>query len=246
MSIIAIDPGRKNLALCMIDRDGRIRKWAVLALETSSARGLADALTELEFDEWTAEADVAVIERQPAKNPSMKAMQHYLEMACTMRGVPTATIDPKLKLTAAQASGWWPDRPVYSWGYAERKKLAVETVTNMLHAGAQTPESGAQFFASKKKDDLADAFLTALAFQRSPVPVERPHVRRFKPKKPTERQVASGAYSQAALKYVAKGLLGSYDAFREGTAAIHGFVKSCERHFNTLENAYVQLGGKPS
>jgi hypothetical protein len=243
--IIAVDPGRRNLALCMIDDARTIHGWAVLNVADTSAQALVSALDDLGFDDWLARAQVVVVERQPSKNPSMKMMQHYLEMLCTLKGVPATSIDPKLKLAAAQSTPWWPDRDIDSWTYAQRKKLAVETVTTMLARTEQPAEFVSVFAASKKKDDLADAFLTAVAYARSPVALapRQVHVRRFKARKPTAKQLASGQFSQAGLKFLAKGLLKNYEAFVAGTESIAGFTKSCLRHFDSLQNAYIQLGG---
>jgi hypothetical protein len=241
---IAFDPGRKNLAACLVDDDLKIRKWTVAAIDPCPA-GLIRGLAAMNFDEWASSASDAAIERQPAKNPTMKRLEHYLEMACAMKGLRTSTIDAKHKLTYAMSTPWWPDRAIANWSYGERKKLSVETVTNMLAAGAQDPEFAAAFLGSKKKDDLADAFLHAAAYVHTVRPTLRDApraVRRIKPVEPNGRNAASGRYSQSNLKFLARGSLASFDAFE--TVDVPGFAKSCCAHFGDLGNAYVQLGGK--
>lgn len=239
--VVAIDPGRKNLAMCLVDADAKILKWTVLDVVPSAA-GLARALGDMDFEGWARLATAAVIERQPHKNPSMKMMQHYLEMACALHGLRVSTLDPKLKLAAAQASPWWPTRDIPDWTYAQRKKLAVDTVAAML-ADGRAGDFGDFWAGSKKKDDLADAFLTALAFYQTP-PRETVYVRGFKARKPTDAQIKSGRFTQAALKHLAKGVLTSRETFEAGTRDVRGFETSAIRHFGSMANAYVQLGGQ--
>lgn len=243
---IAFDPGRKNLAMCLVDSDANIKKWAVISIDPSPA-GLIRGLKALNFDEdWLPLASHAAIERQPAKNPTMKKLEHYLECLCVTKGLDARTIDAKHKLSYAMTTPWWPNRDVATWSYGERKKLSVETVTNMLQTS--NTEFADFFGKSKKKDDLADAYLHAAAFVKhvfpsAPTALETP-VRRIKPVKPCDKNAKKGSYTQGNLKFLAKGLLGSFDAFEAGAEHVHGFAKSCHAHFGGLKEAYVQLGGK--
>ncbi len=248
-TVLGIDVGRKNLALCLIepgaDRSGvedKIVRWVVLSVDPTPT-GLAKGLQHI--TDWP--VSEAAIERQPAKNPTMKRLEHYLEMYFALKGVPATTIDAKHKLTFAAQTPWWPIRSIDSWTYNERKKLSVETVAAMLAATTQDPSMNDTFGSSKKKDDLADACLHAMAFAhnlRGRLPDAPAPVRRIKPTKPTEQHVVSGKYTQSGLKYLCKTLLGSRDAFASGAGNIRGFEASCVRHFGSLDNAYVQLGGK--
>lgn len=243
---IAFDPGRKNLAACLIDDDLKILKWTVAAIDPCPA-GVIGGLDAMNFDEWTSLATDAAIERQPMKNPTMKRVEHYLEMVCAMKGLRVCTVDAKHKLSFAMTTPWWPDRPVPVWSYGERKKLSVETVERMLDAGGQAAEFVDLFRESKKKDDLADAFLHAAAYVRhvrETIGDDRRPVRRIKAVSPNERNSASKRYSQGNLKFLARGWLTSRDAFEAGAERTEGFVESCRVHFGTLADAYVELGGK--
>lgn len=246
---IAFDPGRKNLAMCLVDAEAKIKKWATISIDPTPT-GLIRGLESMRLDEeWLPFASHAVIERQPAKNPTMKKLEHYLECLCCMKGLDVRTIDAKHKLAYAMTTPWWPNRDVAAWSYTERKKLSVETVSNMLGEPGEEPGDVADFFKkSKKKDDLADAYLHAAAFVKhifptAPSVVETP-ARRIKPVKPCERNVKRNAYTQGNLKFLARGLLGSFDAFEAGAEKIDGFAKSCCSHFGGLREAYVQLGGR--
>jgi hypothetical protein len=251
--VLGVDPGRKNLALCLI-RPGQdplgthdeIVKWEVLSLEPT-ARGLVRCMTTVAG--WTDWTDVTVaIERQPAKNPTMKRLENYLEMHFATLGAKVCAIDPKHKLAYAARTAWWPRRDIDAWTYHERKKLAVETVSAMLRDSTCAPGRAADvtagFWATKKKDDFADSMLHAMAFAHvvGPVRVDTSaRVRKIKPVEPSDAHVRTGKYSQAGLKFLARGHLANVDAFVAGTTGIRGFDESCTRHFGNVAAAYVQL-----
>lgn len=248
---IAFDPGRKNLAMCLVDADAKIKKWATISIDPTP-EGLIRGLDTIRFDdEWAPHASHVVIERQPSKNPTMKKLEHYLEVVCALKGLDVRTIDAKHKLAYAMATPWWPTRTIQTWNYSERKRLSVETVTNMLKNAESDTETKTQadfFGSSKKKDDLADAYLHAAAFVKHVFPTaptsQTGPVRRIKPVKPCERNISRGVYTQGNLKFLARGLLESFDAFEAGSETIRGFQKSCCTHFGGLREAYVQLGGR--
>ncbi|AGE56236.1 Poxvirus A22-like protein [Paramecium bursaria Chlorella virus NE-JV-1] len=246
--IIGIDPGTKNLGLCMIDENDKIVKWEVISI-SPDPKGIFDGLNKIQFSEWVNKSSDVVIERQPSKNPRAVRIQNYLEMFAASHDGRMYTMDPKHKLSYACTTRWWPQRDVVSWSYGERKKLAVETVDSFVKSTEQNPAFVDFFERSKKKDDLADCLLHALAFKYNIKPflsdARRPaSVRNIKAVKPSEAQLKSGKYSQAGLKFLAKGLLGSFEAFERGVENIHGFQASASKHFDTLDNCYTQLGGR--
>ena len=242
-----IDPGTLHLALCMIDGT-KILQWDVISI-SPDPKGIADGLFKINFQEWIKDAEDIVIERQPAKNPRAVRIQHYIEMFTAMHNGRVLSIDAKHKLSYASSTEWWPKRSIMNWTYNERKKLSVETVATFLKSTEQDSKFVDMFEKSKKKDDLADALLHSLAFlnnvkpqlneERRPAPI-----RNIKPVTPSLAQMKSGNYTQGGLKFLAKGLLGSFETFETGGEQINGFYKACYKYFGTLDNAYVQLGGK--
>ncbi|AGE51476.1 Poxvirus A22-like protein [Paramecium bursaria Chlorella virus CviKI] len=246
-TVIGVDPGTKNLALCMIDGT-KILNWDVIHI-SPDPKGIADGLLKINFQDWVKGAEDIVIERQPAKNPRAVRIQHYIEMFVAMHGGRVMSIDAKHKLSYASSTEWWPKRNIMNWTYNERKKLSVETVDTFLKNTEQDPKFVELFEKSKKKDDLADALLHSLAFLNNVKPQlnddRKPAaIRNIKPVTPTLAQMKSGNYTQGGLKFLAKGLLGSFDTFETGGEQINGFYKSCFKHFGTLDNAYCQLGGR--
>jgi len=246
MRTIGIDPGTKNLALCMIDGQ-TIVQWAVVNI-MPDPNGIADGLTKINFADWVKESTDVVIERQPTKNPRAVRIQHYIEMFCAMNGGRVYCIDPKHKLSYASSTSYWPERDILNWSYNERKKLSVETTANFLKNTEQDEQFVTMFEKSKKKDDLADALLHCLAFDENIKPMmnddRRKAIRNIKAVKPSAANTKSKKYTQGNLKFIAKTWLSSFDAFQLNGEKTDGFTESCCRHFNDVSNAYCQLGGK--
>ena len=246
MRTIGIDPGTKNLALCMIDGQ-TIVQWDVINI-MPDPNGIADGLTKINFADWVKESTDVVIERQPTKNPRAVRIQHYIEMFCAMNGGRVYCIDPKHKLSYASSTSYWPERDILNWSYNERKKLSVETTANFLKNTEQDEKFVTMFEKSKKKDDLADALLHCLAFDENIKPMmnddRRKAIRNIKAVKPSAANTKSKKYTQGNLKFIAKTWLSSFDAFQLNGEKTDGFTESCCRHFNDVSNAYCQLGGK--
>jgi hypothetical protein len=159
MRVLSIDPGTKNLALCVLDTDV-ITFWKVCAIP-SDVYGVIHVLDTVLHD---IEYDETVIERQPPKNRAMKRFEHLFEMYFAMRRKPVHVIDSRQKLACASKTPFWTgDKGTLS--YYMRKKVSVSTVARFLDATRERHPMYHDFFmASKKKDDLADALLQAQAF----------------------------------------------------------------------------------
>ena len=241
MGVVGVDPGTKHLGLCMIDEQRRIVRWDIVAI-SPDPKGVFDGLGKIDFPAWVDTSHV-VIERQPSKNPRAVRIQHYIEMYAASHGGNVYCIDPKHKLSCAASSPWWPTRTITSWTYSQRKKLSVETVEKFLTDTDQDPAFVYFFKTSKKKDDLADALLHCLAFLSVGQPAKQCPVRHIKAVRPSAAQLKSGKLTQGGLKFLCKGALSSFDTFEMNVGNIHGFCASACRHFETLSNAYVQLGG---
>jgi hypothetical protein len=210
--ILGIDVGQKNLGVCVVDAAAKvIAKWAVWESTGTWARDVAPVLARAATDDFLEGVSHVVIEHQPSKNPSMVRIMHYLEFFFVSRGLPVCLQDSKHKLLFASTTPWFPkDCTDREWTYRQRKKLAVETAATFVRDTAQP--LAAVFENSKKKDDLADALLHAMAFgafgvlgggigaaSRVPDPA--------KPKKvvaraPTERQLKTGRLSASNVKHM--------------------------------------------
>jgi hypothetical protein len=165
MRVLSVDVGRKNLALCAYDADtDKILAWTVRSMtgtDVMTVKGTLDALC-LE-EEKMFPVDAVLIERQPARNPSMRRMEGVIAMYFTMRDVPVTIVSSTEKLKHAQTTSYWPSDGKTTSYYA-RKKTAILTVTEYLKETDQCDAVLAVFDEHAKKDDLSDAFLQALAW----------------------------------------------------------------------------------
>jgi len=213
--ILGIDVGQKNLGVCVLDDAANvIARWAVWDAAGTWAPDVHAMLAAHATDEFLQGVTRVVIERQPSKNPSMTRIMHYLEFFFTSLGLRVHLQDAKHKLLFAATTPWFPaDATDAEWTYRHRKKLAVRTATAFVEATAQP--LAPVFTESKKKDDLADALLHAMAFgtfaavtplhsTTAPAPKNKKVVARC----PTERQRRTGKLSPSNVKHLLKGCAG--------------------------------------
>lgn len=162
MLVLGIDVGTKNLGMCVV-RTGtdfpRILHWGVVCLKGPTPQCITEALHNVPL----VSVDRCVIERQPVKNPTMCRMQHYLEMYWTTRNVDVTVQDARAKLTYAMGTTWWRAENDVST-YYQRKRSAVDVVGAFLRDTEQDDPTRDIFHSAKKKDDLADSLLHALAY----------------------------------------------------------------------------------
>lgn len=211
MKIAGIDVGQKNLGVCIVDSETRqVHYWAVWNCVGTWAPDVYTMLQTHVTPEFLEGLDVVVIERQPSKNPTMTRIMHYLEFYFVSKDVPVRLQDSKHKLLFASTTAWFPKDTATDaeWTYRHRKKLAVETVANFVQ---DTDQPLASTFAdSKKKDDLADALLHALAHGAFGLVTKHHDDAPAKPRKivaraPTERQRRTGKLSPSNIKYLLRG-----------------------------------------
>lgn len=157
MKILSIDPGRQNLATCLVDFVGdgpHIESWGVRALPAFDAISVAEFMKA-----YDGVCDLVVVETQLGKNPKMKRLEHWIEMYCAMKNVPYHSFHAREKLRYA-----CPDTKKMT--YAQRKKASVHAVQSFLASNAQPDTIQTVFSTAPKKDDLADSLLQALAFYK--------------------------------------------------------------------------------
>lgn len=162
MRVLSIDIGSANLACCMVDGKAEgsgetraILAWEMLSIGGTDPKRVADAF-DARFTAF-ASADLVVIERQSMINGSMRMMQAYVHMYFVMRGKEVRIVATKNAFLGVSNRGG-------KAGYRARKKAAVEYALEFVKTqhGAAGPLVTA-FLAAKKKDDLADALVQALA-----------------------------------------------------------------------------------
>lgn len=171
------------------DQIESIERWAVLDATAGRASLTAEALTasivqaldDAFYDPARAHYDVVLVENQPSrKNPAMKSVQvAILAYFATVRLHAGCVGEVRLigasrKLAGDDAAvGNDADEQIAKTAaqlYRARKARSVELCAAALTEGGRlsgargAPEALATLRAAKKKDDLADAMLQALAF----------------------------------------------------------------------------------
>lgn len=145
--------GIKNLAYCVIDSETfEIHSWNVCEIPTDVHKQL-DFLDECAF--WKIPFETVIIEKQPSRNVKMRIVENTLNVYFHMKKVnKVSTYSSKHKLGALGKS------TKGKTNYSLRKKYGVA----MCKVFLQNSNHESFFDKHKKKDDLADCLLQALAY----------------------------------------------------------------------------------
>ena len=192
MSLLSIDVGIKNLAMCLIDSSTRrIYQWDVSGVPPQHADGLFKALkVHLRGRPWTLDAHTVLIEKQPDRNKTMKGVEHFLHTYFLCHDKDVIVYDARHKVPDISGPG--------RARYIQRKKASIERCRQFLQ---ETQPDWIQVFDKhKKKDDLADTCMQALSFIDR-IPEEPVAEVKARPRKPTENQTRT-KYSKANLAWL--------------------------------------------
>lgn len=155
MTTLGIDVGKKNLGLCLVHKKA-IVDWAVMSFRGPTAKDVFAGITGSPI--FKQAIGRCVIEKQPPKNPTMCRIQHYLEFWCASQGIPVKVQDARVKLSYARGLPTW-DHRFDTSTYYQRKRTAIKVVEGLLD------DKWLRFYRTHaKRDDLADSFLHALAY----------------------------------------------------------------------------------
>lgn len=189
MIILSFDVGIKNLAYCQIDSLTQdILDWHIIDCSVSkNANVIVKLIEELENLPNLLESDTILIEKQPSFNPQMRIISTAIYVYFTLRlnyeqGTKTKILyysaKNKLKLcnettylqdkNEGKSNGTLRGKKGKSKSYYYNKKAAIEQTKIFIENKSKTLalyENYLTFFTkSKKKDDLADSYLQALAY----------------------------------------------------------------------------------
>lgn len=189
MIILSFDVGIRNLAYCQIDSLTQdILDWNVIDCTVpKSGNVIVKLIEELESLPNLLESDTILIEKQPSFNPQMRVISTAIYVYFALRlnyeqGTKTKILyysaKNKLKLcgqteslqnkTDGIQSGTMRGQKGKRKSYYYNKKAAIEqTKTNIEEKvkDLNIYDMYLKFFTnSKKKDDLADSYLQALAY----------------------------------------------------------------------------------
>ena len=174
MILLSFDVGIRNLAYCQIDTVSKdILDWNIL--DCTSSNVIVKLVEELENVPNLLESDIILIEKQPSFNPKMRIISTAIFVYYTLRlcyeqnkkvKILYYAAKNKLKLCneteALQNKTNSKTKQAKKRNYYLNKKAAVEH-TRFLLEQHNNPFLD-YFLKSKKKDDLADCYLQALAY----------------------------------------------------------------------------------
>ena len=230
MSLLSIDCGIKNLAMCLIDpTTKRIRQWDVSGVPPMHVDGIfACMVRHLNEKPWILDATTVIVEKQPDKNRGMKAVENLLHTYFLVKGVGEVVIwDARHKIPDVAGAG--------KARYAQRKKASIERARKFID-GSEINKDWVPFFDKhKKKDDLADTVMQALSFiDKRPGAGETGSVsppKLSKPRKPTDNQSRT-KYSKANLAWLVKSGAKQDARFKKDLARYYRNIEELKTEFN--------------
>jgi hypothetical protein len=222
MTLLSIDVGIKNLAMCLIDpKTKKIYEWDVSGVPPQHSGGLFLSMKKhLDARPWARQmSKTVIIEKQPDKNKGIKSVEHFLHTYFLCHGQEVIIWDARHKIPDIAGPG--------RARYIERKKASVERCRTFIQA--TNPDWVEHFDKHKKKDDLADTCMQALSFiDRQP---ETPTVeKKPKPRKPTENQTRT-QYSRANLAWL----------YTKGEHKNKRFDKDLARYYHSLDELLTEF-----
>lgn len=226
MSLLSIDCGIKNLAMCLIDqKTKRIQRWDVSGVPPMHVDGIFQCMVRhLNEKPWILEAQTVLIEKQPDRNRGMKGIENLLHTYFLVKEKQVVIWDARHKIPDVAGAG--------KARYAQRKKASIERARKFIDNA--TNADWIQFFDShKKKDDLADTVMQALSYiDKRPVETTEPKKpKKQVPRKPTDNQTRT-KYSKANLAYLIK--IGAKQDAR--------FKKDLARYYRDLDELVIEFG----
>jgi len=226
MSLLSIDCGIKNLAMCLIDpQTKKIQKWDVSGVPPNHADGIFPCMVKhLKEKPWVLEASTVLIEKQPDRNRGMKGIENLLHTYFLVADKDVVIWDARHKVPDMAGAG--------KAKYAQRKKASVERARKFIDSTIN--QEWIKFFDShKKKDDLADTVMQALSYiDKRPAESETPKKEKKQvPRKPTENQTRT-KYSKANLAYLVKTGAKQDARFKKDLARYYRNLEELKKEFN--------------
>jgi len=226
MSLLSIDCGIKNLAMCLIDqKTKRIQRWDVSGVPPMHVDGIFQCMVRhLNEKPWILEAQTVLIEKQPDRNRGMKGIENLLHTYFLVKEKQVVIWDARHKIPDVAGAG--------KAKYAQRKKTSIERARKFIDNTVN--EDWIQFFDShKKKDDLADTVMQALSYiDKRPAETSEPKkAKKQVPRKPTDNQTRT-KYSKANLAWLVK-----TNAKQDAR-----FKKDLARYYRDLDELVIEFG----
>lgn len=242
MSILSFDVGIKNLAFCIL-KENKIQQWDVSELKYSTNQSLCEAIVS-HCDAWPQmlDCETVLIEKQPSRNNKMRIIEALLNAYFVIKGSKNSESQVKKVLVYSAKYKLGSNTAKGKSNYTERKKLSIERCKKFLELTSDENSAFTKiFYSSRKKDDLADTLLQALAYNKSSLfeQLQNVDLKNSTPKviarKPTDKQERSGNYSRSNIKYFL--MNSTYDE----SSCPQKLHKAVKKHYDNLSEAYKIL-----
>ena len=239
MSILSFDVGMKNLAFCIL-KETTIEKWDVSEIKYKTNQSLCDAIVH-HLDKYPEllKCSTVLIEKQPSRNNKMRIIEALLNAYFVIKGSSNQESSIKKVLVYSAKYKLGSNTMKGKSNYNERKKLSIARCKRFLENTSNVNQNYVDvFFKSKKKDDLADSLLQALAYNKSSVFEDLQNVENTEKvimRKPTEKQEKTGNYSRSNIKY----FLSNKKYTSENCP--NKLLLCIKKYYNTLDEAYKVL-----
>jgi hypothetical protein len=232
MSILSIDVGIRNLALCLIqESDKHVLQWDVSGVPPQHEDGLFKSIrNHLDEKPWVLTAETILIEKQPGQNKTMKSVENFLHAYFLIKCPQSEVIiyDARHKVPDVVGKG--------KAMYRKRKQTAVDRCRLFLN-DEPNKHWRELFVNSKKKDDLADTVLQALSYINrivKPVTEKAKKSEKLVARKPNENQKAT-KYSKCNLVWFVKNV-SEPELLRDKR-----FMKDLQKYYKNLDELKNQM-----
>lgn len=240
MSILSFDVGIKNLAFCIL-KDTVIQNWNVSEIKYKTNQNLCDVIVaHLDTFPDMLECNTVLIEKQPSRNNKMRIIEALLNAYFIIKGSSSESSLIKKVLVYSAKYKLGSNTMKGKANYTERKKLSIARCKKFLESTAEINEEYVPIFEnSKKKDDLADSLLQALAYNKHEIFEALQSIDNSDSKvvarKPTDKQEKSGTYSRSNIKFLLNA--NKYDE----NNCPQKLLKCIKKFYTSVSDAYKQL-----
>jgi len=149
MRIVGIDPGVKNLGVCVVDVTDPVGEThAVTFIGTIDVTEFTKGIRCM--DPYFETADLVAIESQPGTNRNVTKIMHFVELYARLKSKAAVVfIAPRTRLAFVRRH-----TSLETSSYKERKLASIEVARSLMR-------DATEFDRLKKQDDPAEAFLCA-------------------------------------------------------------------------------------
>jgi len=241
MKVTSFDVGRRNLAVAVVDTENsEVLWWHIYDLGHPRGVGVHRAICKVFDDTPILRQPHVIVERQPSQNPQMRVIEAIIEAYFIFRCPDVQHVtdfNSRFKLEG------YPDLKGRD-NYRSRKAASVAIMREFLRDHPQNDDVVQTWDRSKKKDDLADCVLQAMAYAKNPVRCQTdtvPIVMYIQAREPKDKNKRGKIYTKSGVKWFIQ-QWNSEGLCLDSQLKAHGRVlRSVLKHWSALEACISHL-----